>query len=261
MDTIDIQQIIDYAKCPMYYKYKYIDVDKKTNYVNIFEKYDKSIHRVIYNSLIRKQENHIIRLDDIKRIWGVEWIKDKRKSKIVFAERKTYKDLYNERRKKGLLGLLHFREVFNKTEAFPFLINKEYKITINNSFILTGNIELVQKNIDGTIECMLFKTNEYTNNKVNKNYDLKLIGNAVALSNMLETQHNEKIKYIIFHIDKKTQYEIPINDINYKIFINNVSNIKKAIDNNIFYFVPEEKCYNCVYSHVCGYQQKLINVL
>lgn len=262
MYVVDIQQIIDYAKCPMYYKFKYINKDLKTEYINTIEKYDEDIHKVIYYSFTRVQESQPIRIEDIKAAWGRAWIKDRRKSGILFTDTLSNKDTYNERRKKGIENLLHFQKVFSKDESFPIIINKKYEIQLSKNIILTGSFEVVRECTDSIgdkfIECCVFKTDEHTNNKVCKEFDLKLSASSIALKEIMK---NENIKYMIYHVDKKSKSYIDKNTMSLNVFKKTIINVYKAIHNNIFYMSPDERCHYCIYKELCSNVEKVSTTL
>lgn len=255
MNIISIQEIIDYAKCPMYYALKYKYPEYKTEYINLIEKYDVDIHKVIYYSFSKIQEGLPIRIEDIKVSWGRAWIKDKRKSSILFSDTPSNKDIYNDRRRRGLNSLIDFQKIFSKNPGFPIIINKQYNLKINNNLMLTGSYEVVREVDDEMnnkyLEVCCFKTDEHTNSKVNKLYDMKFIASSLAISNDIEYTN---IKYMNYHVDKKKFSYLSIEEIlqHEKIFKESIFNIYKLIYNNIFYICPDEKCMNCIYKEVCG---------
>lgn len=252
MHTIDIQEVIDYAKCPMYYFFKYKS-NEKTEYISTVEKYDKDMHRVIYFSFSRLQEGMPIRIEDVKAAWGRAWIKDKRRSDIIFSDTLSNKDTYNERRKKGINSLLNFQKNFSTNPGFPVIINKRYEINITKNLKLTGNFELVREmrdEFDKTyIEIAVFKTDEHTNNKINKENDLNLIASSIAIEEYIE---NTKFKYMLYHIDKHNFFYLDNIEMHKNIFKQSVINIYKAIFNNIFYICPNERCISCTYKELCS---------
>lgn len=253
MNYISIQEIIDYAKCPMYYALKYRYPELKTEYINLIEKYDADIHKVIYYSFSKVQEGLPIRIEDIKVAWGRAWIKDKRKTSIIFSDTLSNKDVYNDRRRRGLNSLISFQKEFSRNPGFPVIINKQYELKINNFLTLTGYYEVVREVEDEMnnkyLEVCNFKTDEHTNTKVNKMYDMKLIASSLAISNDVVY---DNIKYMNYHVDKKKFYYL--NDIHTheKIFKQSILNIYKLIYNNIFYICPDERCMNCIYKDLCG---------
>lgn len=253
MNYISISEVIDYAKCPMYYALKYKYKNYKSDYINLIEKYDNDIHKVIYYSFSKIQDNSSIRIEDIKVAWGRAWIKDKRKSAIIFSDTLSNKDIYNDRRRKGLDSLLSFQKEFSKNPGFPIIINKDYKLPINDNLTLVGKYEIVREVEDEMnnkyLEICCFKTDEHTNSKVNKIYDMKLISSALAIENDIDYENK---KYMIYHVDKKNYFYLDKLPLHEKIFKKSIINIYKAIYNNLFYILPSEKCMSCIYKEICN---------
>lgn len=253
MNYINIQEVIDYAKCPMYYAFKHKYIEYKSEYINLFEKYDEDIHKVIYYSFSKIQEGFPIRIEDIKVAWGRAWIKDKRKSSIIFSDTLSNKDIYNDRRKKGLEALMNFQNEFKYNPGFPIMINKKYEYKIANNLTLTGNYEVVREVEDEMnnkyLEVCIFKTNEHTGSKVNNMYDMKLISSSLAINKDVEYPNK---KYMIYHVDKKKHFYLTKLPNHEKIFKSSVINIYKAIYNNLFYICPSEKCFSCIYKELCN---------
>lgn len=253
MNYISIDEIIDYAKCPMYYALKYKYKEYKTEYINLIEKYDSDIHKVIYYSFSRVQEGFPIRIEDIKVAWGRAWIKDKRKSALMFSDTLSNKDIYNDRRRRGLLSLMNFQKEFYRNSGFPIIINKGYKLKINNNLTVTGCYEVVREVEDERnkkyLEVCTFKTDEHTNSKVNKLYDMKFIASSLAIKKDIDY---ENIRYMNYHVDKNKYYYIENLNLHEEIFKKSVLNIYKLIYNNIFYICPDEKCMSCIYKELCG---------
>lgn len=262
MNTIDIQEIIDYAKCPMFYAFKYEYKQHKTDYVNIIEKYNNDIHKVIYYSFSKIQDGSPMRIEDIKVAWGRAWIKDKRKNSLIFSDTPSNKDMYNDKRKRGFDSLVSFYRSFSKNPGFPVMINEEYKLNISNSLILTGRYEVVRELEDELLnkylEICIFKTDDCSNNSINNLYDLKLIASSLAISN--DVEYNNK-KYMIYNIDKKKFFYLNDIDLHEKLFKKNILNIYKCIYNKMYYICPSEQCITCTYKEVCNNMENISEIL
>lgn len=257
MYTIDIQELIDYSKCPMYYFLKYKAKDVKTEHINLIEKYDEDIHKVIYFAFSRVREGKGIDIKDIKSSWGRAWIKDKRKANIMFSESLMTKDTYNEKRRRGIESLIKFHKQFSLNPGYPIAINSDYKLQINKFLTITGKFEILRENDDKDIELISFKTDEHTNNRVVKEYDLKLTASSLALSDYIDGKH---LKHSMYHVDKGVMYKTNA-DINKEFFKYNIINIFKCIHNKIYYMRADNSCYNCQYKDICTNKSKMAQIL
>lgn len=261
MHEVNLQEIIDYSKCPMYYFFKYKRQDIKTDKINIIEKYDKDIHSAIYFAFSRVQEGSQIEVKDIKSSWGRAWIKDKRKSSIVFGETFNNKDTYNDRRRKGLDSLLNFQAEFNLNPGLPIAINKEYKLQVSKNLTIVNNFEIIRTVNDvygNRTEIMTFKTDEHTNNRVVKEFDLKLIANGLAANEYLKETN---ITHTMYHVDKNFTTRYKQEDLNTDFFKYSVTNIFKAMYNKIYYMNSGSTCYTCIYKDICANKAKVMELL
>ena len=255
MQKISINEIIDYSFCPMLYILKYKTPEYKNKAINLLEKYDSDIHKVIYKALNQVQNNQQINLKDIKTNWGKEWIKDKRKANIVFGETLLTKDTYNVKRRKGLDLLMNFYYRFSSEQFTPLIINQEYKIQINKNLTLTNRIELVREMEDGTIQLITFKCDDY--NSTSKLNDLKVMADYYICKSLFKTK---KIKHYVYNLNKDTFYENNATKKMINFFKCNIINIYKSIYNKLYYLNSGTHCYNCVYKKVCtGRMNQLID--
>lgn len=254
---VTINEIIDYNKCSLLWYLKYKRKDVKTRYVTLVEKYDDDIHKVIYQAYNKLQDEDMLRIEDIKTFWGKEWIKDKRRNSIMFSDTYTNKDIYNDKRRRGIDVLLNFYRNFISIDDVPILINYPCNININKNLILKSNIEVVNMNND-LYKNYVFKTNEHNNTQVLKDYEIKSIGNYIALKELLDS---DNIDSYMFNIDKKSIYKMDITENDIKIFKHSIESVSKLIYNNIFYMIPSEKCDSCIYKDVCSNKELLNEII
>lgn len=246
-----IQEIIDYCKCPMFYKIKYIHPELITEQISMFDKYDSDIHKVIYFSMNRVSENSTIRIEDIKAAWGRAWVKDKRRVDLIFADTASYGDTYNERRMKGLNALIKFRKTFNDMHLFPMIINKSYRININKDLYLTGSFETVAEvtleDKTKVIQNFAFRTNEHCNSLVNYKFDMKMMASSIALKNTIDIEFEN----YIYNVDANRMIQYKMQNLDDITFRKNIYRVHTAINNNIFYVCPSDKCFSCIYNNIC----------
>lgn len=258
MHRVSIQELIDYAKCPVYYFFKYKSPEYKTEAISLIEKYDDDIHKVIYYAFSRASEGDSIDIKDVKSSWGRAWIKDKRKVSIMFNESLSRKDTYNELRKRGIHSLLQFQKVFSLEPGFPIAINKPYEIQVSKNLTVTGNFELIRENTFKQIEVMTFKTDEHSNVKVVKDNDLKLMASSIAAEEYLGSKD---IHHVMYQVDKYNFTRHTEDTINKDLFIFSVNNIFKAMYNKLYYMAPSNDCYFCPYKDICNNRSKVAQIL
>lgn len=260
MEEVNINEIIDYSKCSMFYYLKY---KKKayTDKINLLEKYNECIHKVIYFSFCKLQEGNIIRVEDIKNTWGRLWIKDKRKSSIIFSDSYLHKDIYNNKRIKGLESLLTFREYLIKKPNFPICINQEYKFKLNDDLVIKGKFDVIRetKDEDNNIKlqtCVFKDDSEYT--KMMLKNDLKFNCDAIAIENSINEDY--KIEHLIYYYEKNKEIEVKNTLADKRVFAHNVNTIYNLIKNNVYYMSVNKNCQSCIYNSIC-FKREMYNDL
>ena len=247
MYKISIDEIIDYSFCPMLYILKHKTPEYKNKAINILEKYNKDIHKVIYRSLNEIQDGTDIGLREIKTYWGKEWIKDKRKRNLVFGETFLTKDTYSVRRKKGLEILFNYYNKFSNEKFFPLVINKTFNIKINNVLKITNTIELIREMDTGEIQLITFICEN--NNKTMTMNELKTTADYYIAKNIFP---DKNVIHYVYNLDKNVMYENKVTKNKIDFFKYNVLNIFKAIHNKLYYINSGQHCYNCIYKKVCS---------
>lgn len=257
---ISIGEIMDYSKCPMYHFLKHkkkISTDK----IDIIEKYEEDILKVIYYSYYKLQENDPIRTEDIKAMWGRLWIKDKRRNNIVFTDSYMHKDTYNTKRVKGLESLLKFKDFLANDIGYPILINQEYKIKIDN-IILSGKFDIVREVINSNEEkeiqtCMFISDRDVP--KLTQKYDLKFHCDALAIQGMVDEKL--KMSHMIHYFEKSKTIVKKHCLMNNDVFIHQVKTISNLIKNNIYYMSVTDNCQKCMYSELCANKSNTMQLL
>lgn len=249
--VIDINEVLCYCKCPMLYKFKYVDETNNKN-INILEKYDYDIHKTLYSYFAIIQNKEIGTLHALKKAWGEFWLKNKSPYDIIYSEPTSWRDTYDNKRKQGINAIFMFYQTFKDKPGIPIILNQKYKIAITKNITLTGTFELVRAvNIDDKdyIEIIDFKTNDRAYNKISINNDIEITAMSYAFRKIFNTKENNVIYY---GIDKGKFESSTRSEADYDIMLNTISNVAKAIYNKMFYICPDEKCLSCPYKTKCS---------
>lgn len=260
MYKISIDEIVDYSKCPMYYFFKYKSGLPNDSY-DIIEKYEEDINKIIYYAFYKYQEGEIIRLEDLKQMWGRLWIKDKRKSNLIFSDSYINKDTYNTKRVKGLESLLNFRNFLIDSPSYPILINQDYSIKIDD-IIVSGKFDVVRE-IDNAvgekeIQVCLFRS-ERDVPKLTQKYDLKLHCDTYAIENMINK--NLDMSYLIYYFEKNKSIVRSDISSNKEMFLHNIKTITKLIKENVFYMSVNDNCQKCTFKNKCSSKSNVNKIL
>lgn len=251
MFEVDIQEIIDYSKCPMLYFFKHKH-KTSTPYIDVNNKYENDLLKIIYYSYSKIQDDSFIRVEDIKQMWGRLWIKDKRKIDLVFSDSYLHKDFYNTKRIKGLESLLLFRNNLAQDNSFPIAINQPYKIKIDD-IIINGKFDIVREVINEKgkkeIQSCIFKTDNYST-RLTQKYDLKFNCDAIAIEQLIDKKVD--ISNMIYYIEKGKSVSKKNTKLSKLAFAHNVKTIHKLILDDVYYMSINEHCDSCIYSSICA---------
>lgn len=247
---INIQEVLDYAYCPMMYKYKYID-NLGDRYKTELEKYDICMHKCIYNFFTQAQFNKIS-IANLKASFASNWIKTNSITNIIYSEPSSWRDTENEKRKQGIEAIIKFYNLIKDNVGIPLVINKDYKVQMTSKIYLTGTFEVIRevanKKGDKNIEILSIISDGKFYNDMCLEKDLKVSAASYAFRKTFETRE-DIIKF--YSIDKSKMYNTNRNKEDYKMLLNTVVNVCKCIHNEIFYICPTKKCHKCAYKKLC----------
>lgn len=256
---IDIQEILDYNYCPVYYKLKY----NNPGLENLTEAYDRILRKCFYSYMNLLKSNSSVDIGYLTKLWGKHWIKDKSLIKLMTTPSASMRDRYDLLRKNGIESLISFHNLMKQGSQYPILINKGYKIRITNNVILTGKWEYIREL--QTEEENIFQIIKFQHRKdkfqtlMQMRYDLELTAAAFAFENTF-TAPKYQVVYANIYKEKMVPSYRDNNDFN--ILKQTVINTIKCISNNIYTISPDTKCFHCTYRNQCeNYIKKEGNIL
>lgn len=244
--VVNAKEVLDFAHCPMMYKYKYKS-KSPTMYLNLLEKYDQDIHKFMYAYHSHLQNDDPIDSSTVKRIWGTLWIGAKNKQQLIFSQTGDKRDTFNEKRKLGISTLITYHNRGNKIIGSPILVNHEYKIQIDKGLYLQGNFELIQQ-LNNKVQLINFKsdTRNLTKDLYNKELETTIMSYAFR-----ETFQDKEDMLIVYAVDKNRAYQTYRTQSDFNLLKYSIKNIALSIKNNLFYAAPSSKCVSCIYRDIC----------
>lgn len=247
---IDIKDVIDYCKCPQYYKLKKND----PNNYNLKEAYDIALHKCFYSYLVGiQQDDARTGIDTLKTRWGKEWIKQKKSSQIMLTPSAFKRDTYDAKRKAGIDAIITFNKLMEKDKQFPIAVNRQYEIAITDKIILTGTWECIreiERNNEDVIQILKFKTESNKFRTVHQmNHDLELTAAALAF----KTNFNPK-NFELVYVDIYTKKQIVSfrGEKDFEMLRKTVISVVACIQHDIQCVSPSKVCYHCEYRDVCS---------
>ena len=254
---ISLQEIMDYQKCPMLYKFRWIDkIDtyymqaEKPNRYYVSEYFDMVIHKTIYSIFYHMESEEYPSAYFIKKRWGTLWNKDRMKEDVVM-DTGSWRNEVKKREMRGLNTMLAIHEDFMNNTGTPIIIAKEYTIKIAGHE-LTGVIELVREK-DGVIELFDFKTIEKHNTLLLKS-DLEVTAASYAFRQLFGYKEDRIVFYKTLTLKK---HYVRRDEKDYKLLAMIVNNVANAIQAGFFYPVLNSKCNECPFQKHCAKQKWL----
>lgn len=245
---IDIQEILDYNYCPVYYKLKY----NKSGLENLSNTYDKLLRQCFYLYITSLKNNSSVDVSYLTKLWGKYWVKDKSLIKLMTTPSASLRDRYNLLRKNGIDSLISFHNLMKQGSQYPILINKGYAVKITDDITLTGKWEYIREL--HTEENNVFQIIKFQHKKerfqtlMQMRYDLELTAAAYAFETMF-TAPEYQVVYANIYKEKMISSFRDTNDFN--ILKQTVINTVKCIKDNIYTISPDVKCFHCVYRNQC----------
>ena len=245
---IDIQELIDYIKCPVIYKLKKLNM--YTPYISAHDKYNNDIHSFTYAYNALLSSNGSVNYDDVKQIFGSIYLGSKTQEDFIIVETGDSRDTLSTLRKKGTTNTLDFHEYNISNTYIPISIRYRYNVSISN-ITLTGTIDLIRQK-DEEVHIINYIANSY--NATGSLNNIETLAMVYAFRKIFKTKED---KAIIYLFDKNKELILDINKLQIKKLILNVINVSKAIRNNIIYFNSSDKCNSCAYYSICSNSKNL----
>lgn len=252
MKRLDVEELMAYCHCPMYYYLKYRHQGKKDHYVGTIEKYNLDLHRAIYSfySLIQNGENPSLSI--LKRAWGRFWIGKKSAEEFIVTTPTSWRDSYESRRKRGIDSIVKFYEQFKTNPGFPLAINTPYQIQLDDDFILTGRWEIIREieldNGQREIQLLNFKVDDKVHNPIYMEKDLDITASSYAFRQQFNQTED---RLICYGLDKGKFHSVVRDDTEYDLLKHTARCVQQAIDQQLFYACPKATCYQCLYRTQC----------
>lgn len=252
MRRLDIDELMAYCHCPMYYYLKYRHHDKKNHYVNTIEKYNLDLHRAVYSFYSMIQNGESPSLSILKRAWGRLWIGKKSAEEFIVTTPTSWRDSYESRRKRGIDSIVKFYEQFKVNPGFPLAINTPYELQLGGDLILTGRWEIIRevevRPGQREIQLLNFKVDDKVHNAIYMEKDLDITASSYAF----RQQFNQcEDRLICYGLDKGKFHSVVRDETEYNMLKHTARCVQQAIDQQLFYACPKASCYQCLYRNQC----------
>lgn len=252
MMKLSIEQIVDYCHCPLYYYLHWIEPNPSEDTITVLEKYDRELHRTIYSFYSLIQNREPATLSALKRSWGARWIGKKQASEIVINNSPSWRNNYDQRRRRGTEAIVRFYDTFKENPGYPIAINVPYELKLSKGLVVTGTWELIREvelnNGKREIQLIYFKVDDKVHHQVQMEYDLNIMAGQMAF----EQSFNLKIgRSLTYGFEKGKIHEMKASRGQRSFFEHTVYCVAKSIKNRLFYASPSSTCDTCFYRTRC----------
>ena len=250
--TLDIKEVVDYAGCPMLYKYRYVDRHpNKPKTISLREKYDVDLHKCIYSFFIFLKSEGKVSLRDMKKRWADLWVGNTTTQELAYSDPKDWRDVYQEKLRSGIDAVLNFWNFYSDNPGDPIVINQRYALKLACGITLTGTWDLIREVEYGDVkilEVIDFKTGDFWNNKLAAKHDMEITAASYAFRSLFRSKEDG----VVYHgLTKNAAYRSTRNNDDFRALEVVVANVAKAIEQKLYYACPSDKCNGCAYKTLC----------
>lgn len=247
---LTVDQVKDYQYCPMLYHYNHVQCVKppKTTTIDKFAMH--SLKQTYYWYFYKRQDGERPGLAALKEKFGSLFIYDRTYAETMFMDTRTRARALEN---KCVKALSTFYELFSEDKGVPLLINKEYMMEFGSAKLL-GTIPVIRETQYKDVELIaftsdiLFGTKAERNLKIEIQRDIDIIASSMAFKQVYGWD-------VDFHNAYSTYYqEVHTCNVDGPLKLNLekiVTNVAKAIENNVFYPAYNTRCSNCIHRSTC----------
>jgi hypothetical protein len=230
---ISDQQLIDYIKCPNYFYCKYYSkIPIRDN-----ETFHSLLQKVISSYMLKLFEGKILTMDKAKKIWD----------KLV----EENPDIFiNDKKILDGIGYINALDNYCRTNRLMVLdTGVDYQLNFKNNLILSGKIGTIRYD-NNKCELFVVETSQKQPEQILLSMSMKYTLQIYALHKL---QKDLKINGIrIWHVKSGKEFFTYRTQKDFDRLEKIVSNVNKAIRNEIFYAREDYTCINCKYKNFCG---------
>jgi hypothetical protein len=247
MALLNVRELLDYCRCPMYYKLKHIDKRLPTKQLAILDQFSREIKKMVYYYYNMIQDGRVPTPAQMSRKWGQIWTKKRLKQEIVFAIR-AQKDMKRNMETRGIEVVLSLLDYFAECPGYPIAVGYEYKIPFFED-TLEGTIDLIRE-VDGKIETLIIGTDIGHWSKWGLN-PIEPWTTAYAVKHILAVPTD---RLAILNIIYLKEQEVTFTEADFQSAHHYLRTIKSGIDSKIFFPTLNRNCMGCGYQYVCKRQ-------
>lgn len=245
---LQYKQIMDYIRCPLLYKFKYIlEFKREDREVYLYKSALKSVAMYFYYNLMNGTAPT---LGDIQSRWQRAWggsstsVED-----ILFKDTKA--KTLNNYNISGLKSLNKFYESEMRQEFTPIVVNTDVRLPFGDHF-LTDTLDLVRETKEddkSIIEVVRLSSSTNAYRSFGLEHDFRLAFQTLAFRTHFEVEED---RATLYNIKRGSKDYVKVKESEFARLEATVSNIGDNIMDERFYPVVAYQCRYCPYQDVCN---------
>lgn len=266
----NIEEVIDYIKCPMLYRQRHIEqIDTtytglknaypKYNESNMFENFERESRKLAYHIFNYIQDGRYPSIYLLRQKWSQIWCKDKTKEDLMFESTTTGMNIRKRLEKQGVQAIDYMHPKFKADPGLPIVVGKRIQLDLGRHK-LSVTIDLireVERQGKDILEMMVFKTG-LESRTINKS--MTTPSNLHIRNDVLTTAASLAFRQMVGQVEDQIVYYDMINDKEYRTrrtdkdrdaLLSIVDNVERGIKAEIFYPVLDQRCISCPFEAKC----------
>ena len=226
------KELFEYINCPVYYDLAYNKHIPLKENISMQTLLDKVTH-YFYSNLINGK---VCSMDELKKKWD-----------SICSKNKDYID--TKKNLEGINYIVNFARYIVDYKPNIVDFQRYYEINIDN-ILFSGNIDIINLLPNKKIELLSHRFNNKAPNQIELDKKIKYTIDAYVLKELYGLEVSA-IK--IIHHKNNTEYITTRSNTDFDRLSSCITNVAKAIENNIYYPKDNVFCTGCYYKEYCRY--------
>lgn len=245
---LDYEELIDYQRCPMYYKFK--NVLSLSREIPEQMMYKTKLQEVVMHFYYSILNNQPMSKETLRSKWYKEWVSDTDKTvQDVLAKTTTGKKLKNQNNSTTYKILDRIYDEQENLKPIPIIVDSDATVNING-VLFTCPIELVREikyEESPIIQIVkLYATKNSLDDFIIKS-DVKTVFQVYAFRELFKTTEDQ---ILVRNLTGK-DYIVNMSSLEFNRFKHVVNETADAIDRKKFFPIVSFQCKTCIYKDIC----------
>lgn len=244
------EEIKDYQQCPMLYYYNHVAKAKPSKNSTIEKFALHSLNHTFLWFFNERMDGNAPSLKALRDKFGKIYIYDRSYAETMFLDARSKARVLENRCVKAISN---FYNTFSIDQGVPLLVNKPYELCFDDIRV-KGTIPVIRETQFKDIQLISFTSDILIGNKrdsdcrIEVERDIDIIASSIAFKRIYDWEVDIHSAYGLHY---NNYYTCSVNGALMHNLSKIVKQVGKAIDQEIFYPVYNNKCTTCIYRSTC----------